>query len=83
MAEIDALRERIAAVEAQNSRHADRLSMLEKDYAVSQKDTEHMDKRFDKLEGKIDWMGKIVGAAILGAIAKFILDGGLSNVGGG
>lgn len=56
-----------------------RVGELERDHAVAQNDRSHLDRRFDKLEGKLDWMGKILIGAILAAIAKFIIDGGLSG----
>lgn len=81
--EIERYLDRLRALEAQVARLSERQINIERDFAVSGNNVVHLDSRFDKLESKIDWMGKIVGAAILGAIAKFILDGGLSSVSGG
>jgi hypothetical protein len=52
--------------------------------ALAQKDREHMDERFDRIEKQIDetrsiWLKVIwvIGLAIAGAFAQFVIRGGL------
>ena len=69
--------ERIRGIEDRISRFEGRVQKLETAHAVSENSRGYMDARFDKLEKKIDWVGKVVAAAVLAAVVNFVLNGGL------
>lgn len=69
--------------------HAVRLRGIETRLAVYERDTAHIDRRFDAIEKKQDqaredsakiqrWFLFTIGAVVLSYLSKFILDGGLS-----
>ena len=46
---------------------------------VAKVQQDHIDKRFDKLDGNISKLGWLIGAGIASAFVSFLLNGGLAG----
>lgn len=55
-----------------------RLREMERDFAVIRKELEHIGRDVSEIKTRQNWAVGILAAVIIGALGKFIVDGGLS-----